>query len=651
MFKKNNLIIAIVLGAVISSTIVSAEPVVELAAPRMQPPKVLQDVNAPLKNVSEHPAKIDNKTKKQKVKRLKRYIHKKAPIKVDYGKVSKLIEYGYYDYADGILQGAMARNSKDVKAQSLWVISLAKQCKLDPAQDELNVLLKKYPDNSDLHYAQGIVYYQRTTSSNMAYRNNTQALLNDAMKEFKKAIDLDKSNAKAYNAAGVISIRQDKNKDAVTYFKKALEVDKAYSMAIDNLGTVDFAKGKFKEAEKKFNEALSYNTQNTTAMYHLAQVAMRKQDYATALNYLNDALALNSNSPAIYNLMGKAYVAQGNEAAAVNAFRQSIVVKPEFTLSYSDLADVYQKRGDSEFAIEQLKTVLTIDPTDNIAKLKIADISLASGKYKQAIEVYSELVGIDKYNSAALKGLADAYYAQAQVCSSKSVISPNKDLFTAMDCINKAMDASSKAGNPDLELYLAKLKLEKITNQPALSKVALQKIISSQSNDLLSTVVKGNAYLTLNDYANAEKTFNYATTLSQNTDDDLCLSKILIYHKQLDSAEKVLQKILKADSQNQQALSDMAYIQKNIKYSQNYFDSAKCFLKSGNKSAAIEYFNRSLSINPNNAQAHLLLAQLYEKQKDYTNAIVHYAAYSSLVPNASDSAKIGKKIKRLDNKL
>lgn len=644
------ILFCVIIFVFVSSANVFAEPIIELTAPRSNTPKIIQDDGTRVipKVVTEENKASKTSAKKQPAKKIKKYIRKKPPqIKVDYDRVSKLIEYNYFDYADKILEDAICRNPKDLKAQSLWVVSLAKQCKLDPAQAELDVLLKKYPENSNLHYAQGVVYYQRTTSSNMLYRSNSQKLISDAIKEFKKAIELDKTNARAYNAMGVISLNLGNTKEAEDYFKKSIEADKTYSLAIDNLGTMDLTNGKFDDAEKKFKQSLVYNTQNTTAMYHLAQIAIQKEDYATALIHLNNALAINNNSPAIYNLMGKAYRAQGNEAAAINSFKKSLVVKPEFILSYFDLAEIYEKRGDGEFAIEQLKTALTIDPEYNDAKLKIADISLSNAKYKQSIDFYAQLVGVDGYNDAACIGLANAYYAQAQIASSKSLLGSNQDLYSALECINKAISANGDS----LELHLAKLKLTKLTNQPEQSQIALQKMIQSPATDLMSTIMKGEAYLTLSDFKNAEKTFDSAINMSNNIQDDMYLSEIFAYHKQYNSAEKMLQKVLKQDPKNKEALSNLDYIQKCKKYANNYFKTAQAFVKAKNYPAAMEYLSRSLTIDPNNAQAQLLSAQLFEAQKNYTDALTSYKIYLGLAPNAKDAETIKKKIKTLGNRL
>lgn len=656
MSKKKVLVTAVVLGLMFSAQVSFADPIVELAAPRMAAPKIMPDdvqspakknVEQPQKASEAKPAKVD-KTKIKPVKKHKKIVHKKPIIiKIDYDKLSKMIEYGYYDEADSILDKAISRNSKDVQAQSLLAISMAKQAKLDPAQDYLNCLLKKNPNNSNLHYAQGIIYYQRTTSSNMTYRNNSNNLLNSALKEFKKAIILDKNNARAYNAAGVMSLKLGNNNDAISYFKKSLNADKTYSLAIDNLGTMDFIAGKTKDAEMKFRQALVYNTQNSTAMYHLAQLDMQNQNYSSALTNLNNALYINQNSPAIYNLMGKAYVAQGNEAAAINAFKQSIAVTPEFVYSYLDLAEVYEKRGDSESAMEQLKTALSIDSGYNDAKIKLGDLSVETKKYQQAIGVYSQLVGIDNYNDSALKGLANAYYGLAQDKANKAALGSNKDLFNALNAINNAI----KANPQDLELHLAKLRLSKITNQKDLSMQELNKIIKTPTTSLAGMVVKGEAYLTINDYQNAKKCFDSAIDLSANSDNDLYLAEIFIYHKQYDSAQKVLQKVLKQNPKNDEAQSGMDYVLKCNKYADNYFKSGKYFLKNGSDSTAIEYFSKSLSVNPNNAEAHLLLAKLYEKHKNYNDAVSNYKAYLGLIPNPYSAKAIQNKIKKLENKL
>ncbi|HPT41872.1 MAG TPA: tetratricopeptide repeat protein, partial [Candidatus Gastranaerophilaceae bacterium] len=612
-------------------------------------PAKTDNIKAFPENLPQNPTVGQGQTLSTKIQYSKfRKVHKKVTKKyVNYDEVDKLIENSYYEDADKILKTAINSNSKNIKAKALWVVSLAKQYKLDPAQTQLNELLKKYPDNADLHYAQGIIYYKRTTSSNMEHIKNSQKLFEDSLKEFNKAIELDKKDARYYNAAGVVSLQLGKDADARKLFAKAVELNPKYSTAIDNMGTMDFVDGKLEDAEKKFNQALLHNTQNTTAMYHLAQVANQRQQYSNALTYLNNALAINPNSYAFQNLSGEIYAKQGNEAAAINAFRKAVMIKPEFAPAYFNLAEVYEKRGDGEFAIEQLKTALAIDPTFYDAKLKIADISLASGKYNQAIDNYSALAQIDDYKNDALKGLANAYFAKAQISSNKSVLGSSQELYKAFDELNNAI----KANNDDLELHLAKLKLAKVINQPAMSQDELQNIINSNDTTLTAMVVKGEAYMTLNNSPEAKKMFDAAAACAKTLEDRQYLTEIFIYNKQYESAQAIIDNILKSDPQNTQALANSDYIKKCEKYSQNSLKSAQYFLKSKNYPTAQEYATRAIGLNPNNSQGYVILAEACEQQKDYNSAIANYKIYLNMTPTSADKNKIQNKIKYLENRF
>lgn len=559
--------------------------------------------------------------------------------------IDKLIEYNDFEQADKWLKIKMNQNPKDVQARALWLVSLAKQCKLDPAQAQLDKYLKANPKNPDLHYAQGIVYFKRTTSSNMVYRADKDNLYKKATGEFKKAMELNPKDARYYNAAGVISLNQGNVKEAKDYFQKAVSIDKTYSTAIDNLGTIDYLEGKFDDAGKKYQQALVYNTGNATAMYHLAQLASAKGDYATAAMHLNNSIYINPEAYAAYNLLGEVYQKQGNEAAAINAFKKALMIKPEFPHPYLNLAEIYEQRNDAEFAIEQLRTALSISPDFYDARLKIADISLANAKYNQAIENYSALVGIEGYNSEALKGLASAYFEQAQISSSKAVIGSNKDYFKALEYVNKAIAANSG----DLELHLAKLKLAKITDQPEVSQVELQQILSSPNTDLINTVIKGEAYLTLNNRSQAKLMFDLASRSTKSIDDDLYLSEIFIYHGQFDCAKNVLNSVLKNDPQNQQALSSLNYISQCEKNAQVYLQSAQYYLKAKNYNATMEYLSKALALNPNFAQAYFLMGELFEKQKNCPDALANYKISLELESDPQIQKEIQDKIKRLEN--
>lgn len=560
--------------------------------------------------------------------------------------INKLIEYNKYEQADAVLKSRIRKNPQDIEARALNVVLMAKQYKLDPAQKEVTKLLAKYPNNSDLHYAQGVIYMKRLSSSDMEIRNKSKEITEQAQEEFKKAIKLNSENYSAYNASGVAALNIGDIDFAEKQFKKALEIEPKYATATDNLGTVEYLNGNYEKAENLFKKSLSLNSKNPTAFFHLAQVSDKKRIYSKALIYLNNSLAINPNSSVAYNLMGEIYQKQGNEAAAINAFKKSAVIKPENPTPYLNLAELYERRADNEFALEQLKTALSADSRCYDAKLKIADISLKNAKYNQALKYYSSLVDVEKYKEEALKGIAATYFEQAKIITAKSLIASHKDVFKVYDEINEAI----KLNPQDLELYLAKLKLEELTNRQEKSKETLTKIITSSSTELCDLVAKAEAYLTLNEYAQADKIYEAALNSVNTNQDKLYLAEILTYNGHLIMAKKVLENILMDDEKNKMALSNLKYVQNSEYQSDVYLSNAKYFKKHKNPVFVNEYLIKSLNFNPDNYNAAYLYAKCCEKEKDYANAVKGYKVYLNYNPELKRPKRFIKKISRLEKK-
>ena len=563
--------------------------------------------------------------------------------------IDKLLEYGRYTEADKMISEIRECNPDDLDSQVLWAVSLALQSKLDWAQDELDLLLPKYPSSSNLHYAQGVVYLKRINSSDMTYRNTPEELQEKAIQEFKKAVELDKTNYRAYNALGVAELNQIELFNAKKYFEEALKIEPDYAIAIDNLGTIHYLQNEPDKAEEMYQKAIELNPKGATAYYHMAQVNVQKGDLSKAIANLNKSLSLNKNSTVAYNLLGEIYKKQGNEAAAIVAFKKAAAVEPENPNPYLNLSKIYEQRADVEFAIEQLKTSLSTSPDASVIKIKIADLSLSSKKYNDAIKYYSQLVDDKVYQEEALKGLATSYFELAKGSADTALFGSQKELFVAYDYINKAI-----ALNPnDLELYLAKLKLAKITNQPLASEEILNKIINSPSTTVPDLVAKGDAYATLNRYREARNNYEFAAESTKNMTEDLYLAEIYTYNKHFGPAKIAINNVLEAMPNNMQALSMQNYIQKSIAYSDQQYKNAMSFKKNGKKFNFFmkEYLNRSLAANPANIESNFVLAKISEKEKDYYTARNCYSAALGASDNQKEMKKYAKKLRKMEKKL
>ena len=564
-----------------------------------------------------------------------------------HAEIDKMIEYNQYEEADAALRAVLNSAPNDLDAKILRIIWMAKQQKLAPAQEELDKLLKEHPNNASLHYAQGLVYMKRRTSSDVTYIRDSKNLLDEAIKEFVKAVNIDSNYYQAYNAMGVATLQLGNSSDAKELFETALKINPQFATAYDNLGNIALINGDLTGAEENFMLSLKYNTHNPTTMYHLGQVAVRQKDYNKALTWLNHSLHINPNSAPALTLQGECYLVQGNQAAAINSFKKAITAKPENSRAYINLANIYQKRSDAEFAMEQLKTVLAINPKYKDAIMRVADLSLETRKYYQALDYYSKLVDDEQYGNDAIIGLANTYYEMSKDRGDSGDMTTNKELYLAYDYINEAIERV-----PDrLDLHLAKIKLARLTHQLPLSKDSLNYIVQAASNNLMDNVIKGEAYLALGREKDAVYTFENAINFANNVDDELYLAEILVHNKQFRTAKVALKKVLMQEPDNIIAKNGLAYIELCETKSNEFFDVAQRQFKEENYASAIEYCNRAIDFYHNSPAIAKLKAQSYEEEKNYQGAIKYYNQYLSLNPSAPDRETVLKKIQKFQNKI
>ena len=563
-----------------------------------------------------------------------------------YPEIARLIEYNHCAQADQKIREQLNLKPNDINLMALRTVSLAKQHKLDPAQKELDKLLKQYPKNPTLHYAQGLVYLQRTTSSDVDYIKNTRELINSSLKEFVTAVNLNNKYYEAYNAMGVATLKLGNTNDAMDLFNTAIKINPSFATAYDNIGVVEMMNGNLDSAESYFNKAMKYNSHNPTAWYHMAQVETRRGNYSKALTWVNHSVHVNPNSSPALTLQGELYLKQGNQAAAINSFKKAQIVKPENSRPYLNLATIYENRADEEFAMEQLKTAIAINPGYTEGRLKIANMALHIKKYDQALDYYSKLVGDENYNDEAIIGLANTYYEMAKERGGNEGITTNKEVYLAYDYVNKAIEQCPD----DLKLHLAKLKLARLVHQAPLAKDSLNYIIQAAGNNLMDSVIKGEAYLAMGREKDAVYTFENAINFSNSVDDDLYIAEILVHNKQFRTARQALQKALMKDPDNVIAKNGIGYINLCEIKSNEFFDIAQRQYQEKNYASAIEYCNRAIDFYHNSSQIAKLKAMSYEKELNYRGAVKYYQQYLAMNPNASDKDAVTKKIEKYKNK-
>ncbi|MEI7474366.1 MAG: tetratricopeptide repeat protein [bacterium] len=569
-------------------------------------------------------------------------------VNENYSYINKLINVGNLNEAEKECLSTLEINPDDVKTNVYLGEINSRLYKLDKAKKYFEKVIELDPKNAEAHNGLGSIYLKKTTSSNMEIKRNVDKYYNLALDEFKLAVKYKPNFALALDNAGKIAQLQGKIDDAENYFNKALDVEPKDADAIENLGSILYEKGQIDAAIDRFQEAIYNNPKNSSAYYNLGKAYLAKGYTNRAINSLQISLTQNPNSAPSRYEMGRAYEMQGNEAVALSEYRKAILIKPDYIKPYIKIAEIHQNRGDEEVAIPELKTALAIDPSLNEAKLKIAELSLNIGKTDQALHYYKELLSDCVYQQKALLGLSRAYFDRAQKYDLRGTFFSESEYVEAEENIKQAIQYNP--GN--IELYLALLRIARLTNKDKDSQQYLNQIIQGSANTSVDHVVKGEAFITFKKYEEADNEFKVAVSKAEDLDSALNLGEIFITNRAYQPAKEAFNRVLSVEPNNLKAIRALERIQKNELEAELKLNVGQAFVEQKRYSAALDSLRESVSLNPNVAKTHLLLAICYEKQKNYYNAVDDYKSFTGFKDiNKKDYDHSIAKIKKLSRKI
>jgi tetratricopeptide (TPR) repeat protein len=190
---------------------------------------------------------------------------------------------------------------------------------------------KPYAEEALKHYNRGVELHQA-------------GFLNQAIAEYKAAIDSDGRMEEAWSNLGGIYAAQRSYPKAMEAFEKALAIKPDRPTTLNGYGTVLYARGKTSEAKEKWKQAVTIEPGFGSAYYNMANALEGEKDTAGALSYYYLAIQASPNMADAYYRMGSIYLKEHHLAAAKVLITKSTDLSP-----------------DAEFAREAKKQVTAID--------------------------------------------------------------------------------------------------------------------------------------------------------------------------------------------------------------------------------------------------------------------------------------------------
>ncbi len=190
--------------------------------------------------------------------------------------------------------------------------------------------------------------------------------IDQAVRYFDKAIDLDAKYYLAWNARGLALIMKGDLTNAIKAFQRCLEISPTFSEARNNLGSVYESQGLTSLAEEQYNRALADETYPTKELpyYNLARMSYSLGKYDDALTFIQKSIQFNSRFAMAYNLKGMIQTRMNLLPDAVESFAQAVRLVPDDMTFQFNLGVACFDSGDKSRAEEVFKLIInkTTDP-------------------------------------------------------------------------------------------------------------------------------------------------------------------------------------------------------------------------------------------------------------------------------------------------
>jgi tetratricopeptide (TPR) repeat protein len=528
---------------------------------------------------------------------------------------------------------------------------------LKQARVHLDILRDRQPNSPETHEAWANYY-------------SAMNKIGEAMQEMRNAIDADPKRSESYLLMALFQLRSNLPDDAEKNFKKAVEVDPKAMNAQLALGGFYQSRNRLGEAEQQYRQAINLDPKNPgprAAMVRLMMQEGKKNDVESFLQQTKKDLSDNSEG---YRMLGDFYFATGDIDKAITEYGSLYSDHPKDPLVKRNYIQLLILKNRLDEANKLNDEVLKANSHDVDALVYKGQIQMRQNNAAGAIDSLQTALRNDSDNAVAHYQLGIAFDLQHNEARAESEWREAVRLRPDLTDAQRAL-ASLEMRHGDIDALIQ----------------TAQQIISAQPNSADGYLLKGMAYISRQNYGEAQKNADQAMLRApQSPAPYVQIGNIHLAQKQYADAVKYYQAALDKDPKSAEGLSGVmnTYVvqkdfDKAIAVAQaqiakqpnnsNFYDllgtalfngkkdlaSAEAALnkaveldktntdaleklgkvqvQAGEADKAIALYQQSIKDNPRDPRFYILCGELYESKKDFDHAKAMYQQALSIQPD------------------
>ena len=204
--------------------------------------------------------------------------------------------------------------------------------------------------------------------------NLNSGKINNAVIDFKKAIELEPNNIVVLDGLGRTYLYLDMNKEAEKVFSKIITLDPNNVSAWVYLGKLYSWDNRYDKSIEAFNNAIRLDPKNIDAKLGLAEVYSWAGFHKSSVEQYENLLAEDPRNTKVYKGLAQVYLWDNRLNDAERIYRDAIELSPNDPVLHNGLGKIYYYMGDWVNAEKEYRKVLSIDDSDKEAILGLEEV-------------------------------------------------------------------------------------------------------------------------------------------------------------------------------------------------------------------------------------------------------------------------------------
>ncbi len=231
--------------------------------------------------------------------------------------------------------------------------------------------------------------------------------------------------------------------EAMAEFRRAIELEPDRAQAHIGLGTCLHAKGQFDEAMAEFRRAIELEPKGRA--HHglgMCWQAMGRLDEAMA--EYRRAIELDPEWCAAHHQLGTCWQAMGRLDEAMAEYRRAIELDPKGSLAHFQLGLCWQDKGRLDEAMAEYRRAIELDTKGAPAHYQLGTCWRDRGQPDEAMAEYRRAIECDPGGGTAHESLADTLLRSGRFAEARTAVRRAFDLLSANDSHRSALQEKLK---------------------------------------------------------------------------------------------------------------------------------------------------------------------------------------------------------------